>query len=226
MSSTGCTVCELKSKAVKNLQQSELDILGKNCLQAVFEPGETIFKQGALSSNIIYLQKGLVKITIKGPQRIQIMRVKKAPSYLGLPTTMGDKVNHYSAIAVERSTACFIDIKTFKELLWANPAFSYEIMLELCKNELEQYQRCVKLVQNQTFGRLAANLLMFSEEIYESADYDLPLNRNDLADLMCASRETVSRLLSDLIEEKIIEVKGKHVGILNYERLRTISEKG
>lgn len=226
MDKNQCTVCLLKSKAVKNLQHAELDLLGESCVQAVFEPGETIFKQGALSSNIIYLQTGLAKLTIKGPQRVQIMRLKKAPSYLGVPTTMGDKINHYSAVAVEKSSACFIDINTFKELLKVNPAFSYEIMLELCRNELEQYQRCVKLVQNQVYGRLAANLLIFSEEIYNSNEYDLPLNRNDLADLVCTSRETVSRLLADLAQEKIIEVNGKHIRILDNERLQTISEKG
>ncbi|MBN2614515.1 MAG: Crp/Fnr family transcriptional regulator [Bacteroidales bacterium] len=226
MSNNFCSVCLLKSKAVKNLQNSELDLLGESCVQAIFEPGETIFKQGALSSNIIYLQTGLVKLTIKGPHRVQIMRLKKAPSYLGVPTTMGDKINHYSAVAVERSSACFIDINTFKELLKVNPAFSYEIMLELCRNELEQYQRCVKLVQNQVYGRLATNLLIFSEEIYNSNEYDLPLNRNDLADLVCTSRETVSRLLADLTQEEIIEVNGKHIRILDTERLQTISEKG
>ncbi|MBN2637614.1 MAG: Crp/Fnr family transcriptional regulator [Bacteroidales bacterium] len=226
MKNASCTVCMLKSKAARSLQHSELDLLGESCVQAVFEPGETIFKQGALSSNIIYLQTGLVKLTIKGPQRVQIMRLKKAPSYLGVPTTMGDKINHYSAIAVERCTACFIDINTFKELLKVNPAFSYEIMLELCRNELEQYQRCVKLVQNQVYGRLAANLLIFANEIYNSNEYDLPLNRNDLADLVCTSRETVSRLLAELAKESIIEVEGKHIRILDNERLENISEKG
>lgn len=223
---TNCVLCFLKSKAAQNLQNTELELLGKSCVQAVFESGETIFKQGALSSNIIYLQTGLVMLTIKGPQKVQIMRLKKAPSYLGLPTTMGDKINHYSAVAVERSSACFIEINTFKELLKVNPAFSYEIMLELCQNELEQYHRCVKLVQNQVYGRLAANLLIFANEIFESSEFDLPLNRNDLADLVCTSRETVSRLLTDLSKEKVIKVDGKHIRILDYERLENVSEKG
>jgi len=226
MERNSCKVCTLKSKAVKNLEYAGLDLLGESCVQAVFEKGETIFKQGALSSNIIYLQTGLVKLTIKGPHRVQILRLKKAPSYLGLPTTMGDKINNYSAVALEKTSACFIDINTFKELLKQNPAFSYEIMLELCRNELEQFERCVKLVQNQIFGRLAANLILLSDDIYGSLEYDLPLNRNELADLVCTSRETVSRLMTDLTKENIITVEGKHIRILDYDRLKTISEKG
>ncbi len=226
MKSTSCSSCLLKSKAVINLGDNELDILDKSCVQATFDRGETIFKQGALSSNIIYLQTGLIKLMIKGPNRVQILRLKKAPCYLGLPTTMGDKINNYSASALEKSTACFIDMNTFKELLRINPAFSYEIIIELCKNELEQFKRCVTLVQNQIFGRLASNLISFADDIYSSHEYDLPLNRNELADLVCTSRETISRILSDLTKERIIDANGKHIKIINYNMLKEISRKG
>lgn len=201
-------------------------MLGKSCVEAVFEKGDTIFKQDALSSNIIYLQTGLVKLLVKGPQRTQILRLKKAPCYLGIPTTMGDKINHYSAVAIEKTTACFVDINTFKELIRINPDFSYEIIVELCRNELEQFNRCVKLVQNQVFGRLATHLLDLSNNIYQSNQFDLPLNRSEIADLVCSSRETVSRLLSDLAKENIIDINGKHLKIIDRSRLEKISEKG
>lgn len=221
-----CSTCLLKSKATQNLDEAELQILGKNCVQATFEKGENIFKQNALSSNIIYLKTGLVKLMADGPQRTQILKIKKAPSYLGLPTTMGDKINHYSIVALEKSLVCFVDRKVFKELLTISPDFSYEIIIELCKNELIQYNRFVKLMQNQIFGRLATNLLFFSNEIYESDEFDLPLNRNELADLICTSRESVSRLLTELAQENTISITGKQIKILDKERLAEISSKG
>ncbi len=221
-----CSACLLKSDAAKNLDMPELDILGNSCVEAFFKKGETIFKQNALSSNIIYLREGLVKLTMEGPERTQILRLKKAPCYLGLPTTMGDKVNHYSAVALEPSAACFIDIFVFKKLLSLNPEFSYEILMDLCKNELEQFHRCVRLVQNQIYGRLAGTLLYLSEDIYGSVEYDLPLSRNEIADLVCTSRETVSRLLNSLAQEGIIAVAGKHIRIMDKERLEKISLNG
>ncbi len=226
MKSVSCSTCLLKSKAAENLEDAELNILGQSCVEVVFQKGETIFKQSALSSNIIYLQSGMVKLIMAGPQRTQILRIKKAPCYLGLPTTMGDKVNHYSAVAVEPTTACFIDIVAFKQLLRLNTDFSYEITIELCKNELEQFHRCVKLVQSHVFGRMAGNLLYFANEIYRSDEYDLPLSRNELADLAYTSRETVSRLLSDLAKEQVIKIQGKHIQIINKTMLQKISEKG
>jgi len=226
MNSVTCSACLLKSKAVENLGDTELNILGQNCVEVAFEKGETIFKQDALSSNIIYLQTGLVKLIIKGPQRTQILRLKKAPCYLGLPTTMGDKTNHYSAVALEPTKACFIDLRVFKSLLRLNTEFSYEIIVELCKNELEQFHRCVKLVQNQVFGRLATNLLYMANDIYGSNEFDLPLSRHDIADLVCTSRETVSRLLSELDQEGIIQISGKHIRLIDIQKLEDISKNG
>jgi len=226
MKNVSCSTCLLKSRAMENLSEEELQILEQSYVNVEFEKQDTIFKQDALSSNIIYLKTGMVKLLIKGPQRTQILRLKAAPCYLGLPTTMGDKTNRYSAVALEKTTACFIDLNTFKELLKSNSDFSYEIIIELCKNELEQFNRTVKLVQNQIFGRLASHLLQFSEEFYHSDEFDLPLTRNEIADLVYTSRETISRFFSELAHEKIIKIKGKHVQILNEPLLRKISEKG
>ena len=222
---TFCTTCLFKSKAAERLNEKELQLLDKSCVNVEFDKDDIIFKQDALSSNIIYLRTGWVKLIIKGPQRKQILKFKKAPCYLGLPTIMGDRINHYSAVAVEKTEACFIDINTFRTLL-SNPGFSYEIIVELCKNELEQFHSCVKLVQNQIYGRLAGHLIYFADEIYHTDEFDLPLTRNEMANLVCTSRETISRLMTNFSKEKIISIKGRHIHILNKTRLQKISEKG
>ncbi len=226
MVNRSCADCLLKSKAADNLAENELTLMGQSCVEALFDKGDTIFKQDALSSNIIYLKTGMIKLIIRGPQRSQILRLKKAPCYLGLPTTMGDKINHYSAVALEKTTACFVDINTFKDLLRVNPEFSYQIIIKLCENELNQFHRCVKLLQNQVYGRLASHLLQLSSEIYQSDEFDLPLTRSEIADLVYSSRETISRLFSSLANENIIQINGKHLRILNKILLEKISEKG
>jgi len=221
-----CAACLYKSVPAQKLNQQELEILGQNSVEVVFDKKETIFKQDALSSNIIYLKEGMIKILIKGPQRTQILKLKKAPCYLGLPTTMGDKVNHYSAVAIEKTTACFIDINTFKELLDKNKDFSYGIILELCRSELDQFNRYINLVQTQVYGRLAKTLLSFSDEIYQSDEFTLPLTRSEIADLIYTSRETVSRFFSELDKENIIQISEKNVRIIDKSKLREIGEKG
>ena len=226
MDKLDCSLCILKSDAAKNLHPEELNIMNESCVVVNFDKDETIFKEDALSSNIIYLQKGMVKLITKGPVKNQILKIKKAPCYLGLPTTMGDKINHYSAVAIVPTKACFIDISVFKKILSINDEFSYQIIVELCKNELQQFDRCVNLLQKQVFGRLAENLIYFSDELFNSDEFELPLNRNEFSDLVCTSRESISRMLKELSDESIISLDGKNIKILDKSKLLKIKKSG
>ena len=165
---TECKLCEIKSKAASKLSEEEIEKLSFNCALVKFHKGDSLIKQGTFSTNVAYLRKGLAKIHIAGPYHEQIVRIVKAPGYLGLPTTFGDKINQYSVTVIEASEVCFIDIDTFRYLLKANHDFSYEILLEVCRNELEVFRRCANRTQKQIRGKIADVLLEFSDQIYNS----------------------------------------------------------
>ena len=221
-----CLTCDIKSAAVGYLDETQLRILGENCAEALFRKGEVIFKQDSLSSNIIYLKDGLVKTSMEWNHKNQILNIIKAPAYLGIPTTLGDKVNHYSVSALEESVVCFIDINTFKMLIDRNGKFAYEIIIHLCQNELQQYQRCVYHSQKHVSGLVADTLLFFSREIYLNATFRLPIDRGEFGDLIGTTRETVSRMLKEFHEDHLIEMKGKIITLINPDRLIKISMSG
>ena len=221
-----CKNCNIKSSAAKSLKPDELERLGNNCVEVSFKKGEVVFKQGAFSSNIIYIRSGLVKIHMKGPAEEQIIKITKAPSYLGIPTTFGEKVNQYSATAIDNTTVCFIDIEVFKYFIFKNGNFAYQIIIDLCRNELNSFNKCVNRTQKHIHGRAADALLFFSKEIYDKEEFTLPLSRLELGYFVNTSRESICRILNEFHNSNIIELKGKNVKILNNELLLTISEKG
>jgi CRP-like cAMP-binding protein len=226
MANPECRLCVLKSPAAELLSSKELEILEFNCAQIKFKKGEMIFREGTLATNIIYLRSGLVKIHMKGPVRDKILRIMKAPSYLGLPTTFGEKVNHYSATALIESEVCFISLDTFRDFIFKNGGFAYEIILDLCRNELKDYQRYTNMSQKQLPGRLADILLCMSHELFDSDKFELPVNNNELSDFISTSRESVSRLLSEFSKEGIIKINKKELTILKKDMLEKISLKG
>jgi len=219
-----CNVCNLKSKATLRLSDEEIEKLSFNCALVKFKKGDPLIKQGTFSTNVAYLRSGLAKIHITGPYHEQMVRIVKAPSYLGLPTTFGDKINQVTVI--EESEVCFIDITAFRYLLKANPDFSYEIMLELCRNELEVFNRCVNRTQKQIRGKIADVLIEFSENIFKSKTFTLPLTQEDLGNLVDSSRESISRVLAEFNNDGIIKLTGKKIEILNRESLLQIGAKG
>jgi len=226
MANTECRLCGLKSPAAQLLTSQELEALEFNCAQINFKKGEIVFREGTFATNITYLKSGLVKIHMKGPARDKILRIMKSPSYLGLPTTFGEKVNHYSATALTDTQICFISLDTLRDFIFKNGGFAYENILELCRNELKDYQRYTNMSQKLLPGRLADILLCMSHELFNSNKFELPINYNELSDFISTSRESVSRLLGEFCKEGIISINKKELTILKEDILEKISLKG
>jgi len=224
--SNKCKTCTFKSKAATRLGDKEIEKLSVNCALVKFLKGDNIIRQGTFSTNVAYLRSGLAKIHIAGPYHEQIVRIVKAPSYMGLPTTFGDKINQYSVTVIEASEVCFIDVTVFRHLLEVNPSFSYEIMLEICRNELDVFYRCARRTQKQMRGKMADVLLELSDTIYESKSFIMPLNQEDLGNLVDSSRESISRVLTEFEKDGIINLTGKKVEIINRNSLLLISANG
>ena len=221
-----CKYCPFNTKISDIFSDYCFEQLSANHAVVSFAKGDSIIKQGALSTNVVFLRKGLVKIHLKGPSREQIVRLVKAPTYLGLPTTFGDKINQYSVSAVSDVEACFIDMNVFQNLLQRNHTFAYQIILELCQNDLESYRRCANRTQKQSRGNLADVLLEFSNHIFESDNFILPISQSELGSLIDTSRESISRFLSEFDKDGIITCEGKKIIILNKKLLKLISENG
>jgi CRP-like cAMP-binding protein len=220
-----CKRCGIKSMAAKMLNDNELKQLSDSCAEVDFKKGDIIIKQGALSSNVIYVKTGLVKIHLNGPIKEQIIRIDKAPIFIGLPITFNDKINYYSATAIEPTRVCFIDISIFKHFMHQNGDFAYQIIVDLSKNEYSSMNKCISRTQKNINGRIADALLHFND-IYKRKEFILPLSRQELGNYTDTSRENVSRILTELHHDKIIKVSNKRIKILDKEMLLLISRNG
>jgi len=221
-----CYYCQKKSKATGKLEQKELQKLGHYCTQIIFNHGERILIQNDFSHNITYIKEGLVKVHAKGIKREQILKIVKSPCYLGIPATLSSKINEFSITAISKTIVCFIQPDVFKEFVINNGNFAYEIIIELCKNELYYFNKALNQMQKQIPGKIADALLYFSDVIYMDTCFELPLTRRELGDMTCSSRESVSRVLNDFCKNKIIELNNRNIKILNKASLERIAETG
>lgn len=221
-----CSLCPYISVAEAKLDGCQLKQLSENHIVVGFKKGDSIIKQGTYSTNIIFLRKGLVKIHITGPYNEQIVKLAKPPTYLGLPTTFGAKVNHYSITALEDCEVCFIDISVFRNLLKESEHFSFEIIQALCRYEIESFRRCANRTQKLTRGNLADVLLDFANNIFQSDVFIVPISQTEIGNLIDTSRESVSRMLSEFEKDGIIRTTGKQMEIINKKSLELISQNG
>lgn len=223
----GCQDCLVKSIPAGKLNSEQLTLLSKNCARIAFRTGESIIKQGSFTTNIVYIKSGLVKEHLKGPNgKDEILKITKAPAYIGVPSALGARVHQYSCTALETVSVCFIDLHIFNELLLTNPFFSRELIFNLSKDLLEHFTKCVNKTQKQFHGSLAENLLFLSEKIYGSDSFKMSLTRADLGAMIGATRETVTRILHEYTEDGLIRIDGKKISILEKNMLQRISDAG
>ena len=94
----------------------------------------------------------------------------------------------------------------------------------LVNNINEKEEQLLSLAYNSVRGRVADALMKLQKK--SAPNTNLSFSREDLANIVGTSTETLIRTLSDLKQEKMIEVDGREVKILNLsglERIRKFS---
>jgi CRP/FNR family transcriptional regulator len=225
---TSCINCKLKSNAVTNLNDNELSFLEKGCYQTDFKKGDLLFKENAPSKHIVYIRKGFAKLSKKGIRdRDYILSISGKGAYLGIQNLSKKNFSYYfSATAITTMEICFIDIEIFGNLLESNGKFAMEVITYIFNDEMNYFDRLVNNVQQQLPGRVANALLYFKNEVYNENPFSLNLTKTELASLVGTSRESVTRILKDFQDMKVIKTERNMICLLDEEKLVQIKRKG
>ncbi len=222
-----CLDCKVKSSLVYNLDLEELEILCKNSIEVSFQKGERIIKQGTFTQNVIFIKSGIVKIHLKGPiKKDEILKIIKGPVFAGVPDVFANKIHTYSVTALNDTTTCFIDYKGFEYLVEHNGSFALEAIKNLSSGIVSHYKHCVYKNQKQLTAIFAETVLYFSDIIFEKDEFKIPLTRSELGEYIGTTRESVTRIIHDFTRDKIIQVDGKKITLLNKKILLQISNAG
>lgn len=224
---TGCTYCGERADIFDCLCQAELDTIDEKRIEVHFKAGELIFKQGTPNLHFLCLTSGMVKLYIEGfDNKNLVIGIVKPVEYILGPGIYIDNKHHYSAMAIEDSTACLVDANVFKTLIRTNPDFAETFIKKVSLLSIMNFEQAISLTQKQMPGRIADVLIYLREKVYESNPFLTTLTRQDLADMSGMSKESAIRILKDFKDEEIIRVDGNQIEILNEEQLHKISQTG
>lgn len=225
--SVNCTNCKNSSKCFKKLIPSELEFINQNKTQIFYKKGESVCKQGAYNSYILYVSDGLIKIYLETSNKKNInVKLLKDSEFLGLSSLYQENVFNYSGKALRDSTVCLIEKDSFKKLIQNNGTFASELINWYCKNEIHSYDILRSLLSKQMYGRLADVLIYLSNELFKGEDIFSFITRKDISEFAGLSTETTIRLLNEFKNEGIIKLEGKRIVIINIKSLKKISSCG
>ncbi len=219
-------ICEVLPVAFNSLTSEQLKTIKANRFVVKFKAGETIFKQGGALTHIIYIIEGKVKVLLEGSNGETILlEIQKKPDMIGGPGFNTDWRNHFSVVALEDTTTCFIEVNLFKRLVLSNQPFAINLISHLNQRIMQLYDKLRSLTHKHMNGRLADTLIYLSN-FYQSPEFSSLLSRSDIANMSSMTNESAIRTLKKFKDDGIIDYKGDYFKILKKDVLMDISKKG
>lgn len=222
-----CELCELKGLFFDKLEGEHLDLLCARKVEREYAVGETIIKEDTLINDFSYLKSGLVKLFRSDAQgKEQIITIAKPYDYVSLLSVFSNDRYNYSVTALEDSVTCNLRMEDIRTLVRDNGMVAIDLLKKMSQVADKIILDSLEIRTKHLRGRVAFLLIHFSQDIYGSPEFDLPLSRKEMAEYVGMTTENVIRTLSEFRRDRILKIYGKTIRIENMETLKSISDFG
>lgn len=219
-----CNTCSSMVNSIFSVLSPDLlNELNQHKTCTFFKKGQIIFSENGIPNGLFCVNSGKIKLTTNGPDgKEQILRLIKDADILGYRALLSNDRYHCNAVAIEDCSVCIIE-KEFLIKLVLNDKKLVAAFFKKVSDDLKQAEEhIVSLSQKNVRERVAETLLFFKATYgFETDDQtiDVQFSREEIANFAGTSTESAIRLLSELNNDKIIELNGKKIKILNLDKL-------
>ena len=187
-----------------------------------FNKGGVIFEDGEVPNGVYFLNRGTAKLSKQGVYgKDQILRFIKEGDLIGYRSLLCGEDFQAKAEAMTEVEATFLPSDLFLQLLEVAPKFSF-VMLQKIAFELGESSNTVTFLAQKTVReRLAEILLLLEQKLGTDPEgfIKISLTREEIANIIGTATESAIRLISEFKQDKLIEVEGRNIKILNHEKL-------
>ena len=186
-----------------------------------YDAGELIMKQGEECSSLAFVLTGTIRThTPTFGHRVQIMQEFEGPYTMPFYNLFGPETHHHDTVeAVTRVGVMQLDKGNFLKVLQQNPILLINVMNMLCTNAQKQHKAMDFSGEADPVLRLASWMLAFTERKGENIVFDADLS--DWCGLLQVDETSFWRCVTILESQKIIDVEGRRLKLLDRYALRT-----
>jgi CRP-like cAMP-binding protein len=222
-----CEDCILSNRSVfRHLNEDELANLNYNKGCNFHKKGNVIYHEGSRVNGFYCVSNGIVKLYKTGMEgREQIIRFAKKGDIIGYRSVLSGDLACHSSRVLEDAIMCFIPSETLFSLIRRNPDFAIELLQLTCKELGEANSFITEIAQKTVRERLAEALIILKENFGLDAEgiLQISLTREELANIIGTATESVIRLLSEFKEDRVIELNGRKIKLLDIAMLKKIA---
>ena len=221
-----CSACAVRSLSICGaLDQADLLEFERIARHVHLAPNEALFTAGQVASSVHNLTAGVARLYKLLPDgRRQVIGFALPGDFLG--TAQSDRYS-FSADAIEAVSACRLSVEAFTHFIEQRPYFLLRIN-EFAARELMLAQDQMLLLGRRTAEeKVAAFLIGWRERLAHIGDerqtIALPMSRQDIADYLGLTIETVSRTLTRFEREMMLVIVRGGVRLLDSKRAEALA---
>ncbi len=191
------------------LPESQLALLTGVVGRKTYPRGATIISAGDMTDSLYILICGRLKVLMSDDEgREVILAILNPNEFFGEMGLLDDSPRSATVVALEACELLHLAKRDFKKCLEDNFELALAVMRGLVKRLREADKKIGSLALMDVYGRVARLLLEMSEMIEGEKIVTKKIAKQDIAKMIGASREMVSRVMKDLQLSGYIEVRG------------------
>jgi len=207
------------------LNDGEMKLFNKAVICRSYKAGETVFMQDDPCKGLYIVESGMIAVRkIDSEGRTAVIRLGYPGDSLGYRPLLAKENHRASAEVAKDSRVCFLNTKTTWQLISNNPALGMRFLERTAKALGEVESRFFEVAALSVRVRLVHLLILLRDKCGSISDdgtlvLELPLTRQDLASMIGARPESVSRAFHELKEDGLALSSGRQVHVTQYARL-------
>jgi len=211
----------------QGLSREHLEQMAVAALEQVFKKGQIIFSEGEDGSGFYLVLRGRVKVFKLSPEgKEQILHILGPGEPVGEVAVLSGELFPANAQAMEESRLLFFPKEAFVEMIRKDPSVALRMLGVLAKR-LRKFTMLIEdLSLKEVPGRLASYLL--GQDLGGNGPnkpFVLEIPKAQLASLLGTIPETLSRILSRMAAEELIQLDGtRGIRILDREGLEELAQ--
>ena len=199
-----------------DLSESDLDRLSALLQEVRYNKDEIILHKEDPGDSLFIIKEGRVKVVLYGDDgREVILSILKDGDFFGEMSLLDGEPRSASVVSMEDSNLYILKRDGFLQTLMERPGIALRILVELSRRLRVADEKIGSLALLDVYGRIAGALLQIARTegkvMGDRIIIDERPTQQDIASMAGASRETVSRVLNDLVKSGLISMEGKKV---------------
>ena len=193
-----------------------------NNLSLVHPRGKVLFAEGEPARGVFILRTGRATASISSSEgRMVILRIAQSGDVLGLNSVLRNACYNTTIKTIEPCRTDFIPRTALLDLMESNQPAARAISQILSRELADLTERARSLLLPQTASAKLAKFLL--DWTQQTNQVTRSLTHEQIAHIICASRETVTRLLTNLDKRQIIRVTSASIQICDRAALQKIA---